>query len=196
MDGRTFVAAVAVATVVAVGGCTGSDEPSAESSPLPTSLAGIEPEQVRLARAEFCDLVPRAAVRRALDAEILEESAWANGDPSPTGAAGDVAHEHGCAWTASGGAAVRAWVFARPVAADMAAALVEEAGARGCAVVPEAFGEPSYLRTCPQAEVPTYRRAGLFGDTWLTCELAAPGPEASPRLDAWCATVLSALDTA
>jgi hypothetical protein len=43
------------------------------------------------------------------------------------------------------------------------------------------------------------RHAGLFGQTWLTCELATTEPEKADlrdRSDAWCSEVANALNTA
>jgi hypothetical protein len=56
------------------------------------------------------------------------------------------------------------------------------------------------LQSCAQpGGVDRMRRAGLFGDTWLTCELSLPTsvPDATrrARLDTWCATVVAALRT-
>src|SRR5687767_10681006 len=159
-------------------GCSGSEEPSApESTAGPTPLATLDVSEVHLARAEFCDRVPDSAVRDALGADPESDDGWTIGDPPPGGDAADPAHEFGCAWTTQDGRATRAWVFARPVSADFAATLVPKPGRRGgCEVLaPTAFGSPSYARACSAAgSTAAHRRAGLFGDTWLTCELSVP----------------------
>jgi hypothetical protein len=110
-----------------------------------------------------------------------------------------VAHELGCAWTGPGGTHARAWVFGRPVADAFASTLVRQAGRQtGCTSDPApTFGTPALLQTCTLAGgVQRVRRAGLFGDTWLTCELiGAASAESRARLDTWCASVVAALDT-
>ena len=106
----------------------------------------------------------------------------------------------GCAWTGAGGAAARAWVFARPVDASSADEIVRAAGRQAdCSAEPTpVFGAPALLQNCKLAGgLVRARRAGLFGDTWLTCEVTAPAatPEKqrTSTLDSWCATVVAAL---
>lgn len=201
---RTVLTVAVVVTALV--GCS-EDEPSAEPSAEPTSLAQIEVDEVRLARVDFCDRVADSAVRRALGADPTGDEAWGNGDPAP-GTSGDVAHEVGCAWNGPARTSARAWVFARPVAADLAESLVRRAGdRRGCETEPaRGFGRPALGQSCTLPDGTTrVRRAGLFGDTWLTCELTlspadadggAPDDTDLPdRTDTWCATVLTALDT-
>jgi hypothetical protein len=115
---------------------------------------------------------------------------------------GDVGHEIGCAWTATGGAAARAWVYARPVTAALASTVVRAAGhQRDCtAERATVLGDPALVQRCSLAGgLARERRAGLFGDTWLTCELtlpaATPAAQHRSRLDAWCATIVAALRT-
>lgn len=201
---------VVLAALLAAG-CSGSDDPSAASTAPPTPITELDVTAVRLARVEFCDRVPAAAVRHALGGAVEDEASWGNGDPVPGDAAGDVAHELGCAWTATDGTAARAWVFARPVTADFAGTLVRQAGAlEGCtAEAAPVFGSPALLQTCARPDgTQRVRRAGLFGDTWLTCEVTLGPSTADPigadriaadgahreRLDTWCAAVVSVLD--
>jgi hypothetical protein len=194
-----LVASVLVASLV-LAGCSGSeDKKAAPRSAAPTPIGKLDTAAVRLTRSEFCDRVSAAAVRRALAGKAEADQHWGNGDPAPTGAgsSGDVTHELGCAWTGAAGAAARAWVFARPVDAGFAQSLVSQAGRQsGCqAGAASVFGSPALLQTCTQAGgIQRVRRAGLFGDTWLTCELAGPAGVRS-RLDDWCAAVVAALDT-
>ena len=195
----TIGAAVVAALVLA--GCSGSDDPPAAESAEPTPLARIDVGTVRLARAEFCDRLPDSAVRRALGGDPESDDSWGNGDPVPgDNGSGEVAHEMGCAWTGPGGTHARAWVFGRPVAAAFASTLVRQAGRqKGCSSDPAPiFGTPALLQTCTLAGgVQRVRRAGLFGDTWLTCEVsAATSSRPEQRLDAWCSSVVAALDTA
>jgi hypothetical protein len=169
-------------------------------------LTRLDLATVQVARAQFCDRVAADEVRRALGAEPDADQTWGNGDPVPSrdaaaaaaSSSGDVGHELGCAWTTTGGAAARAWVFARPVTAGLARTLVAQAAhQQGCTSSQESvFGSPALLQTCTQAGgVERVRRAGLFGDSWVTCELSGP-PSTHPRarLDAWCAATVAALD--
>lgn len=186
-------------TTTLVAGCSGSDDPSEQVSARPTTLAELDTAGVHVARAEFCDRVPEAAVRDALAAEPSEQDDWGNGDPVP-GAddPDDLGHELGCSWTTGGGTAARAWVFGRPVDAEFAAVLVRQAGERKrCTTATSSdFGSPSVLQTCTLAGgVQRVRRAGLLGDSWLTCEVAGPrAADPASRLDSWCVAVVGALD--
>lgn len=197
---RWSVAVTAVvATLVLAAGCGGSDDPSERASARPTTLAQLDVAGVQVARAEFCDGVPEAAVRDALAAEPSKQDDWGNGDPVPgSDDPGDLGHELGCSWTAGDGTTARAWVFGRPVDADFAATLVGHAGERRrcTAAAASDFGSPSVLQTCRlPGGVERVRRAGLLGDSWLTCEVAGPrAADPRSRLDAWCAAVVSALD--
>ena len=193
---RVAVAAVLLAPMLA--GCS-SDEPSAKSTATPTPIAKLDVSGVRLARATFCDQLPDAAVHRALGGEVDTDESWGNGDPLPgDNGSGDVGHEIGCAWTGASGSTARAWVFARPVDASLAGTLVGQAGRRkGCtAERTPTFGSPALLQTCTlTGGVQRVRRAGLFGDTWLTCEVSGASSEPlRDRADGWCAAVVAALD--
>ena len=195
---RLVVAALLVGPLLA--GCSGSDDPPAESSARPTPLANLDLAAVRLARAEFCDRVPDSAVEAALNGKPEASDDWKTGDPVPgaDGGTGEVGHEIGCAWTGAGGAAARAWLFARPVTADFAVVLVRDAGRQQSCTAAQTptFGTPAVLQTCALADgVQRVRRAGLFADTWLTCEVSgAADPTLARRTDRWCAAVVSALD--
>jgi hypothetical protein len=192
-------------------GCNGSGGSTTAKTPGPTPITQLVATRVQVARAGFCDRVPASAVRRALDGKPEHDEHWGNGDPIPTSSAsgaatsgvagsGDVGHEIGCAWTGAGGSSARAWVFARPVTADFAGTLVTQAGQQeGCtSAAAPVFGSPAVLQTCPApGGLERLRRAGLFGDSWLTCELTAPASASQAsrraRLDAWCATVVAAV---
>ena len=198
-----FVAVALVGLLAA--GCSGGGQPRGgkPATARPTPLAKLDTGTLRVARATFCDQVSPTEVRRALGAKPDADEHWDNGDPVPsTGpgdstGSGDVGHELGCAWTTTAGSAARAWVFARPVTSDFAGTLVAQAGRQpDCTAAPARdFGTPAVLQTCTRPSgTERVRRAGLFGDTWLTCELA--GPAASrprARLDDWCAAVVAAL---
>lgn len=192
------VAAVLVA-VPLTAGCSGSDDPEDRASAGPTSLAQLDTTEVQVARVEFCEQVPDAAVEAALGGEPTKEDAWGNGDPVPVSDdPGDLGHELGCSWGSADGAAARAWVFGRPVDAELAGVLLRQAGERQrcTAAASSDFGSVSVLQTCALAGgVQRVRRAGLLGDSWLTCELAGPkADDPGSRLDAWCLAAVGALD--
>jgi hypothetical protein len=192
-----FLAAAVLGTAV-LAGCSGSDEPAPK--PAATSIAELDTITMDLARVAFCDLVPAKAVTAALTGAGTTAEDWGNGDRPPLDDAGsDVTHEFGCSWSRSGGFAARAWVFARPVTAGFGEQVIASTSARkGCTTRRStAFGKPGLLQTCPLPQQRgRVRHAGLFGDTWLTCEVAGPAGRAAPRqrADAWCAAVASALD--
>lgn len=195
-----LVAALLVAPLLA--GCSGSgDHSPAKPAAGPTPIGKLDAGSVRLARAAFCDRVPSAAVRSAVGGKPTSDDSWGNGDPIPDqgGGSGETGHELGCTWTGAAGAAARAWVFARPVTADLAGALVRQAGQQqGCtAEQTPTFGSPALLQTCRLSDgTQRVRRAGLFGDTWLTCEVSAPSaPDLAKRTDRWCAAVVAATAT-
>lgn len=195
-----LVAMLVVALVAGLtAACSGSHDRKTAATPAPTPITRLQPGDLRLVRAPFCDRLPDAAVRRALGGNADAHETWGNGDPVPGSSdSGDIGHELGCVWTATSGAAVRAWVFARPVTADFASTLVGQAGTQqGCTAQPATvFGTPALLQTCAlTGGVQRDRRAGLFGDSWVTCEVAgAPASDPRSRLDAWCADVVAALD--
>ncbi|MFL6156988.1 MAG: hypothetical protein ACJ72D_12885, partial [Marmoricola sp.] len=159
-------------------GCGGDDGPATAPSPAPTSIAGLDSAAMRVVRVPFCDLVPAASIRTAVGGTPATATTWGNGDPVPGTAKADAAHELGCSWTGPSGTTARAWVFARPVTAAFAGTLVRAAGReRGCrAVAGPTFGTPTLTQTCVRAGgIRRVRHAGLFGDTWLTCEVFGRG---------------------
>ena len=63
-----------------------------------------------------------------------------------------------------------------------------------------AYGDPSLTQTCRLPDgTQRVRHAGLFGQTWLTCEVSAPAPaevaEVSDRSERWCVEVANTLNT-
>lgn len=197
-----FAAAVTgLALALALAGCAGEKKVAAPE-PSPTPIADLDPSAMEIPRIEFCPLVPRRAVTAALGGKVASEAAYGNGDEEELPGVGtDVVHEIGCSWTGAGGTTARAWVFARPVDAGFAKTLVAEAAkVKGCrSVAGSAFGAPS---TTQQCTLPTgenrVRHAGLFGQTWLTCELASRGtepPDLRSRTDQWCVETVNALNT-
>jgi hypothetical protein len=189
------LAATLVVLGLLVGGCGGSD-PGTPPHPRATSLAGLDSASMRLVRVEFCDLVPGSAVRKALGGPSTGQQHWGNGDQPPVEAGqGDLAHEFGCSWDRDGLAA-RAWIFARPVSAGFVRSVIAQARSRkGCATrTPTRFGTPSLTQTCTTGARTRVRHAGLFGDTWLTCEVVGPVSGTTARAEGWCVAVANALD--
>jgi hypothetical protein len=199
---RTAAPLVLIGLVAAVlAGCSSADQPAPTRTPTPTSINNLDGVGVHLARAPFCDRLTDAAVRAALGATATTNDAWGNGDPVPeqgpgAGSSGQAGHEFGCSWTAGDGARAAAWVFARPVGAEFAATVVKSAAAESCPARPATtFGTPALLQTCTaRFGLERVRRAGLFGDTWLTCEVTGPSDQVQARADRWCAAIVSALD--
>ena len=203
------VVPVLLAVLLSGSACGGStEEPAAAPSASPTPLARLDTTTMQVPRIEFCSLLPGAAVRAAVGGAPASQDAWGNGDEqSLPGVGADVVHELGCSWTgaASSGPATtaRAWVFARPVEAAYARTVVAaNRGVRGCRTLRgPAYGAPTTTQVCtlPGAlgRTQRIRHAGLFGQTWLTCELqGAPAPDLRARADTWCVQVANALDTA
>jgi hypothetical protein len=203
MVGRAVLVVAALVVAPLLAACSGSDDAAPRPTPSPTPISKLDAGTVRLARAEFCDRLPGSAVPAALGGKAQSHASWGNGDPVPdaAGESGDVGHELGCSWTGADGAAARAWVFARPVSAAFASQIVRQAGHQaGCTTGKSpTFGNPAILQTCtagPPNGVSRVRRAGLFGDTWLTCEVAGTSaPDLTRRTDRWCAAVVSAART-
>jgi hypothetical protein len=111
-----------------------------------------------------------------------------------------VVAEHGCLWQAkTGSAEARAWVFARPVGAAFGRLVVRaERSEPGCALTRgPRFGHPSLSQRCELSGATRIRRAGLFGSSWLTCEVTdvTPRRQLSNRTDAWCVEIANALNT-
>ncbi|MBO9523893.1 MAG: hypothetical protein J7518_20350 [Nocardioidaceae bacterium] len=175
-------------------GC--ASDPAPKPAATPTSLAQLKPAKLNLVRVAFCDLVPTKAVTAAVGPSSTPQE-WGNGERPPGAAAGDVGHEVGCAWTV-GPRLARAWVFARPVSAAFGRQVVAQAQHRkACtATAADDFGSPGLRQVCLGSGTTRARRAGLFGDTWLTCEVAGPEkPSAvSRRADAWCVAVATTLN--
>ncbi len=188
----------ALAGLLLITACSGSDDPAPKATA--TAIADLDTGSMNLVRVGFCDLVPVEAVTAALTGPSTDLQEWGNGDAPPMDDAGsDVAHELGCAWARTGGYAARAWTFERPVTAAFANQVIASTRARkGCDTRRSAaFGRPGLVQVCTlPAKRTRVRHAGLFGDTWLTCEVAGPRGKAAPRAraDAWCATIASTLD--
>ncbi len=199
---RPAVAALALTFLALLpAGC--AQEERAAPEPAATPIGDLNAAAMQLPRIEFCSLVERSAVADALGGDPVSESAYGHGDEVELSGVGRQAvHELGCSWTGEDGASARAWVFARPVSPDFAQSVVATGRTtRGCRTVPgPAFGTPSTTQLCDTSTgQQRVRHAGLFGQTWLTCELDATGLEADTlrsRADQWCVAVADGLDTA
>lgn len=156
---------------------------------------------MQLPRIEFCALVPSKAVTAALGGQADAHSAYGNGDEQQLPGVGkDVVDEIGCSWTAKDATRARAWVFARPVDSALARTVIANGTTTpGCRTESgPAFGQPSSTQLCLLAGgLRRVRHAGLFGQTWLSCELAATTLEKgllTSRADSWCVEVATALN--
>ena len=185
---------------LAAAGCSADEQRTAAPSASPTPLAQLEAGEMQVPRIEFCELVPPAAIADALGAKPEDSSSYGNGDEQDLPGVGtEVVQEIGCTWQ-TGATTARAWVFARPVDATLARTVVRAAGREeGCrAERGTAYGSPSLTQTCEDTDgVRRVRHAGLFGQTWLTCELESTDPLAGvrTRAETWCVQVANALDT-
>jgi hypothetical protein len=194
----------ALLTVVPVGiGVAVADDPTLDREPPAyegTALADFDTTKAVVRRAAFCEQVHPAAVREALGGDG-ELTAYDNGQPADVLPGQDVAHEYGCRFTAEG-AEARGWVFAPPVTAAKADALVKEPPSRDCEPQPgaPAYGAPSVAHACTAGDMRTVSFRGLFGDAWLSCSLtvaaAVPPAELLERAGRWCVAVAVAASAA
>ena len=190
-----------VAAALFGAGCSSGEE-AAAPKPSPTPLASLNTTAMEIPRIEFCQLVPEAAVAEALGGKPDSDASYGNGDEVDLPGEGEeIVHELGCSWSTDEGAAARAWIFARPVDAGFARqAAASSRRTKGCTVAKgPAYGDPSVTQTCRLTDgTQRVRHAGLFGQTWLSCEVADPDADVAAireRADAWCVEVVRALDT-
>ena len=173
-----WAAALLPLLLALLAGC--ADEQKTAPKPSPTPLARLNTLQMQVPRIDFCSLVPDGAVSDALGGEPDSDASYGNGDKeSLPGVGTDVVHEIGCSWTGKDGAAARAWVFARPVTPAFGRAVIASgASTKGCrAVAGPPFGQPSTTQLCRlSGGQQRLRHAGLFGQSWLTCELDGHRP--------------------
>ncbi|MEO7350784.1 MAG: hypothetical protein ABIW17_02700 [Marmoricola sp.] len=196
--------ALAVAAVVfglLLTGCT--EEKKVTPKPSPTPIGSLNTLAMQVPRIEFCGLLPDTAVSHALGGKPDSDSAYGNGDLQELQGVGqDVVHEIGCSWAGKDGVAARAWVFASPISREFARRVIASGEkTKGCRTVPgPAYGRPATTQVCSFSDgTHRVRHAGLFGQSWLTCELAAGDVETADlrsRTDAWCVEVANALNTA
>lgn len=189
----------ALVTLLVLTGCT-SGTKSSPPPAAPTPMSGLNTASMHLPRIRFCSLVPGSAVKDALGAKPDGHASYGNGDRQDLPGVGrQVLQELGCAWTTDAGAAARAWVFAQPVDAAGARTVVLDSKRQvGC--TPEQgpqFGDPALFQVCrAPGGAQRVRHAGLFGQTWLTCEVTGTGSDVRQRAEQWCVQVVNALDTA
>ena len=198
-----LLALAATAVVVGVGVLVIDDEQPQEpvTADAPSvALADFDTTQLVAERVAFCDDVPAEAVAEALDGEAVAAAAYGSGDRAKVaGQVRDVSHEFSCAWRGADGTVARAWVFAPPVTPAQADSLITDARTKqGCeteAGAP-AYGVPSLALVCEERGTRLRSYRGLFGDAWLTCQLAAPKATApaaqADRASHWCVSVASA----
>lgn len=202
-SGRPWLglAMTVLAVALGCGACASSGPPAPPPTPAPTPLARLNTSAMALPRIDFCTLVPSPAVRHALGRARADLTQWGDGDPTEVQGEGrQVVAEHGCAWSA-GSAVARAWTYAPPVTRSLANAVIAESTAQEqrqrCRDVDgPPFGRPSLTQVCSEGALRRVRHAGLFGDTWLTCEVsddAATGA-VRKRAAAWCVDVVNTLN--
>lgn len=209
---RRALGATLLASALALTGCTSSpDEPAAAPStpPGPTDAA-LDLSGLPVLRSEFCHVLSREDAAQALDGPVVSTGHYGNGEEAEL-APGyvDVAHEYACVYDGADGTTATAWVFARPVAATEARALVRRERERDDCAFPDSvgFGTPGLTSVCKVAgdadpDMMRARLAGLFGDTWVGCEVAEPADRpAGDRADVvqraqqWCTEVVTAMST-
>jgi len=200
---RSVLVAVAAVVVTGAGVAAGTlvlgdDADPPTGAPFSTTpLESFDTTTVTVARERFCDDVDPRQVAAALGAEPSAEDSYDNGDEvALADGVTDVAHEFGCTWTADDGTEARAWVFAPPVDPSRAKKLVNgEIRRVTCDYAGgPAYGDPTLAMMCVDESGTTASYRGLFGDAWLTCELAVPDATADQaalreRTGAWCAGV-------
>jgi hypothetical protein len=183
-----------------LGACGGRETPRA--APSPTPLGELAAERIELPRLEFCKLVQPRTIAAALDAsgsklpEGTEETSYGNGDevelrPNHT----QRLQELGCTWTL-GSESVSAWIFARPVDESFARTIIDAARPqKRCRITGGGFGTVGLSQECPAANGATrVRHAGLFGQTWLTCQVTGVD-DVSARAELWCSSLINELNT-
>lgn len=155
-----------------------------------------------IARAAFCDVLDEEQVDRALGGQVTDTAHYGNGDEAEI-APGytDVSHEFNCTFEGGDGATARAWLFARPVDTAEATAMVRRTQQQPGCTFPESigYGRPTLTSVCEAPEpagAVSVRLQGLFGDSWLSCEVTLPEPEgdeARARARDWCVEVATSL---
>ena len=197
---RAGIALSALAVMATlVSGCSSDDKTRASAPPTP--IARLNTAAMEIPRIDFCSRVPHQAVADALDSRRSRLAAYGDGDRTAVAGETDTVAENGCAWVSTTGPAMaRAWVFASPVDNALAHAAIRDARATtGCHLVKSPqFGSPTLTQVCENKGTTRVRHAGLFGTTWLTCEVSDTRKLANvrKRTNAWCVQIANALNTA
>lgn len=195
-------------------GCTFFSSEPQKTGPSPSvspTDSKLDLSRLPIPRTQICELLSDDGVKEALGGPIAGTDHYGNGDEVEV-APGlvDVSHEYGCVYRAKSGDNARVWVFARPVARSEARTLVRRARhGRDCAFPkPLGFGSPGLTSVCELASTrsgPDHAAAtvrtrleGLFGDTWVGCEVAEPlegssgsGGDVVQRAVSWCTEVVT-----
>lgn len=180
--------------------CGGKEEPKA--APTPTPLTEMPVEKIELPRLDFCKLVQPRTIAAALGAsgsklpEGTEETFHGNGDEvelSPN--QNQRLQELGCDWTLDTESA-SAWIFARAVDEPFAQSIIDSARPqKGCRITGGGFGTVGLSQECTAADGATrVRHAGLFGQTWLTCQVTGV-TDVNARTELWCSSLINELNT-
>lgn len=183
----------------------GPDEPSPAPPPSLANRAGrVDITGLTVPRTALCSVLDQKAVTAALDGPVEDTAHYDNGDEVEVSPGySDIVHEYGCSFTGRDGTTAKVWVFARPVARHEARTLVRRARrGRDCAF-PAAgrdFGTPGLTSVCEVAgqEQTRARLEGLFGDSWVGCEISQPDDRAPERpkdlvrrAERWCTGVVA-----
>jgi hypothetical protein len=175
-----------------------SDGGRATPTAAPTPLSDVDVSHLPIPRGPFCAALKQNDIEAALAGPVTRTGHYDSGARA-TLATGltDIAHEYNCGYSAASGAEARAWVFAAPVSRSAAVALLSKSTAAGCRQLSDGprFGAPSATSVCRAGTgaptVVTLR--GLFGGSWLSCQLTTPRGAATPdpvrRAERWCVQV-------
>ena len=206
-----------VATSVLLAGCTSApEEPDQTTGVAPSAAPGaahLDLSGLPIPRADVCALLAEDGLEQALGAPVAQTGHYGNGEEVEIAPGRvDISHEYGCVFEAGDGTTARTWIYARPVLRPEASTLVRRARhGRDCAF-PESirFGTPGLTSVCEVASraadgpLVRARLEGLFGSTWMGCEVAEPlarpsGSSSTPRADVvqraeqWCTEVVTAI---
>jgi hypothetical protein len=198
--GVLVVLALALLVAVGVGYAVVRDpapgEPGTTPTPAPTPLSDLDVSDRRVPRDPFCAALEQDAIEAALGGPVTRTEHYDSGDRArlATGLT-DIAHEYNCGYSAATGAQARAWVFAAPVTRTAALALAREPAGTGCRQLSDApgFGSPSAATVCRVGAATAVTLRGLFGSSWLSCQLSARSAAGTPdlvrRAERWCVQV-------
>jgi len=176
----------------------GPEGAGATPTATPTPLSDVDVSDRRVPRGPFCAALEQDGIEAALGGPVTRTGHYDSGDRASlaTGLT-DIAHEYNCGYYAATGVQARAWVFAAPVTRTVALSLARESAGTGCRQLTDGpgFGDPSTASVCRvgngAATVVTLR--GLFGSSWLSCQLTTPGAAGTPgsvrRAERWCVQV-------